>query len=50
MATTLGVATGAYLPFCFLNILNPMIGMIYGFLGFTVTRKAPPHTPGGGEH
>ncbi len=40
MATTLGVATGAYLPWCFLNLLNPIIGMIYGFTGWTIARIA----------
>nr|WP_198154437.1 Na+/H+ antiporter NhaC [Plesiocystis pacifica] len=36
MASTLGVATFAYLPYCFLNLLNPMIGMLYGFTGWTL--------------
>ena len=26
MASTLGVATLSYLPWCFLNLLNPLIG------------------------
>jgi NhaC family Na+:H+ antiporter len=38
MASTLGVATGAYLPWCFLNLLNPIIGMIYGFTGWTIEK------------
>ncbi len=33
MSTTLGVATGAYLPWCFLNLLNPLISILYGFTG-----------------
>ena len=41
MSTTLGVATGAYLPFCFLNLLNPVIGILYGYTGWTI-RKAEP--------
>jgi Na+:H+ antiporter, NhaC family len=36
MAGTLGVATFAYLPFCFFNILNPIISAIYGYAGFKV--------------
>ena len=40
MASTLGVATGAYLPYCFLNLLNPVIGMVYGFTGWTIARTA----------
>ena len=38
MAGTLGVATFAYLPFAFLNLINPVISIIYGFTGFTIKR------------
>jgi len=38
MAGTLGVATLAYLPFAFFNLINPIISMIYGFTGFTIKR------------
>ena len=38
MAGTLGVATLAYLPFAFLNLINPLIAIIYGFTGFTIKR------------
>jgi len=38
MASTLGVATLAYLPYCFLNLLNPLIGMVLGFTGWTIAR------------
>ncbi len=34
MAGTLGVATLAYLPFCFFNLINPVISVIYGYTGF----------------
>ncbi|WP_051083880.1 Na+/H+ antiporter NhaC [Dasania marina] len=37
MASTLGVATFAYLPYCFFNIINPIISLIYGFTGFKLT-------------
>jgi Na+:H+ antiporter, NhaC family len=30
MAGTLGVATLAYLPFCFFNLLNPLVAALYG--------------------
>ena len=33
MAATLAVATTAFLPFCFFNILNPLITVAFGFLG-----------------
>ena len=38
MAATLGVATLAYLPFVFFNLINPVISVIYGFTGFTIER------------
>lgn len=41
MSQTLGVATFAYLPFCFLNLLNPVISIIYGFTGFTIEKLEP---------
>ena len=34
MAGVLGVATVAYLPFAFFNLLSPLISLIYGFTGF----------------
>ena len=40
MAATLGVATLAYLPFCFFNLVNPVVSMIYGFTGFRIERIA----------
>jgi Na+:H+ antiporter, NhaC family len=36
MATTLGVATLAYLPWCFLNLVNPFIAALLGFRGITI--------------
>ncbi len=38
MAATLGVATLAYLPFVFFNLINPLVSIIYGFTGFTIER------------
>ena len=38
MAATLGVATFAYLPFVFFNLINPVVSIIYGFTGFTIER------------
>jgi NhaC family Na+:H+ antiporter len=38
MAQTLGVATFAYAPFAFFNLINPLISMAYGFSGFTIER------------
>ncbi len=36
MAGTLGVATFAYLPYCFFNLINPVVAVIYGFMGFKI--------------
>lgn len=36
MAGTLGVATFAYLPYCFFNLINPVVAVIYGFIGFKI--------------
>ncbi len=36
MSATLGVATLAYLPFAFFNLINPLLTVIYGFTGFTI--------------
>ena len=33
MAATLGVATTAYVPFAFFNLLNPLISIAFAFLG-----------------
>ena len=38
----LGVSTGAYLPYCFFNLLSPLLDVIYGFLGFKVPRSTEP--------
>jgi NhaC family Na+:H+ antiporter len=46
MAGTLGVATFAYAPFAFFNLLNPVISAIYGFTGFTIEKLAPGDTDG----
>jgi NhaC family Na+:H+ antiporter len=38
MAQTLGVATFTYLPYCFFNLLNPLVSAAYGFTGFTIAK------------
>ncbi len=38
MAGTLGVATFAYLPFCFFNLINPIVSIIYGITHFKITK------------
>lgn len=41
MAQTLGVATFAYAPFAFFNLINPLVSMAYGFTGFTIEKTTP---------
>jgi NhaC family Na+:H+ antiporter len=36
MAATLGVATFAYLPFAFLNLINPLVSIFYGITGISI--------------
>lgn len=38
MAGTLGVATFAYLPFAFFNLVNPLVAIVYGFRNIKITR------------
>ncbi len=45
MTATLGVSTFVYFPYCFFNLLNPIISLIYGFVGINVQRLAPEEQP-----
>ena len=38
MAQTLGVATFAYAPFAFFNLINPLVSAAYGLTGFTIEK------------
>jgi NhaC family Na+:H+ antiporter len=38
MSAALGVSTFVYLPYCFFNFLNFLLGMIYGFVGINIMR------------
>jgi NhaC family Na+:H+ antiporter len=41
----LGVPTASYLPYCYFNLLSPVLDVIYGFVGFKVPaaeRASPP--------
>jgi Na+:H+ antiporter, NhaC family len=41
MAAALGVATFAYLPFAFFNLINPVVSILYGIFNITITRLEP---------
>jgi Na+:H+ antiporter, NhaC family len=37
----LGVPTASYLPFCFFNLLSPVLDVLFGFIGFKVPTATP---------
>jgi Na+:H+ antiporter, NhaC family len=37
----LGVPTASYLPYCFFNLLSPVLDVLFGFIGFKVPGAAP---------
>ncbi|WP_404332344.1 Na+/H+ antiporter NhaC [Mesobacillus maritimus] len=37
-ATTLGVPTAVYFPFCFLALITPLVALFYGMTGLTMTK------------
>jgi Na+:H+ antiporter, NhaC family len=37
----LGVSTASYFPYCFFNLLSPVLDVVYGFLGFKVPLSTP---------
>ena len=41
MSAALGVSTFVYLPYCFFNFANFLLGMIYGFMGINIMRLKP---------
>ncbi|MFZ1834060.1 MAG: Na+/H+ antiporter NhaC [Pseudomonadales bacterium] len=45
MAATLGVATFSYLPYAFLNLLNPIFAIAYGFFDIKIRRLEPSAAP-----
>ena len=45
MSAALGVSTFVYLPYCFFNFLNFILGMAYGFIGINIMRLPAEFTP-----
>jgi NhaC family Na+:H+ antiporter len=41
-ASVLGVATGTYLPYCFFNIISPIMTITFGFLDIKIRRIPKP--------
>lgn len=42
MIATLGLEPWTYVPFCFLNLTNPLLSAFYGFTGITMVKRAEP--------
>ncbi|WP_291634956.1 Na+/H+ antiporter NhaC [Clostridium sp.] len=38
MSTSLGIATITYLPYCFLNLVNPFVSIFFGYTGITMMK------------
>ena len=49
MAQTLGVATVSYLPFAFFNLINPLVALLFGVTGVSITRVARTQSSDGGR-
>lgn len=46
MAAALGVPTLAYLPYCFFNLINPLVSVAYGYTGFKIAPADDPTAAG----
>jgi NhaC family Na+:H+ antiporter len=45
MTGVLGVPTIEYLPYAYFNIINPILAIVFGFLGFRVEHQGPVAQP-----
>ncbi|HEY54427.1 MAG TPA: Na+/H+ antiporter NhaC [Caldilineae bacterium] len=43
MSATLGIATVAYFPFTFFNLINPLLSFVYALVGFRIQHVEEPH-------
>lgn len=43
MSGVLGVPTATYLPYCFFNILSPILDIVFGFIGFKIQMRRERH-------
>jgi NhaC family Na+:H+ antiporter len=41
LSGVLGVSTASYLPYCYFNLLSPVLDVIFGFIGFKVPDAKP---------
>ena len=40
MSTYLNVPTLEYLPYSFLNLVNPLVAIVFAFTGFTIRKRS----------
>lgn len=40
MSTYMNVATLDYLPYCFLNLVNPIVAIVFAYIGFTIRKRS----------
>jgi NhaC family Na+:H+ antiporter len=40
-ARVLGVSTWTYLPYCFFNLINPLVAISIGYLGYKIRKVDP---------
>ncbi|WP_053955886.1 Na+/H+ antiporter NhaC [Inediibacterium massiliense] len=45
MTTALGIHPFVYLPYAFLNLINPLVSIFYGFTGITMEKLPPEESP-----
>jgi NhaC family Na+:H+ antiporter len=47
MSGVLGVSTASYFPYCFFNLLSPVLDVAYGYLGFKIPPAVANERPAG---
>ncbi|MDR3308573.1 MAG: sodium:proton antiporter [Tannerella sp.] len=48
-STVLGISTLTYLPYCFFNLISPLMSIIVAMTGFRIIKTPPPAPQEGGE-
>jgi len=43
-STVLGVPTLTYLPYCFFNLISPLMSILIALIGWRIYRAAPENT------
>ena len=48
MAAALGIPASSYLIYCFFNLLNPVISLLFSIVGIEVVKVSPAPVEAGG--